>query len=337
MLAQVGLVAGMVVAPEFAQFAGLAQQGVSLLFLKFGRDAERESDRLGVEYATKIGYDAEEMAGFFLTLNRLSLQQGREAVPSFLSTHPDPNDRFKNVQKLAAKWQAELNAQDLEENRNEYLRMIDGIIYGEDPKQGFVEGGSFYHPVLKFQFPIPDNWTFQNTPQQVQMAHSSGKALMVLQLSPGESLETAAQAVLKNNQLNLVESEKVNVNGLPALAMVADQKQDQQTIRTLTYLISYGGNIYSVMGVSRLDDFNAFQPVFSQTMTNFSQLTDPEKLNRKPERIQIETVDQNGTLAQALRKEGVKEDRLEEVAILNGMELSDRVESGMLIKVIDRS
>ncbi|HYG38475.1 MAG TPA: M48 family metalloprotease [Cytophagales bacterium] len=77
MLAQVGLVVGMVISPEFAQFADIAQSGVQLLFLKFGRDHERQSDKLGVEYSTKIGYDAQEMADFFQTLDRIGTGRGR--------------------------------------------------------------------------------------------------------------------------------------------------------------------------------------------------------------------------------------------------------------------
>jgi predicted Zn-dependent protease len=58
LLGQLGIIAGMVVSPEFGRFAETASQGLGLLFLKFGRDAERESDKLGVEYSSKIGYDA---------------------------------------------------------------------------------------------------------------------------------------------------------------------------------------------------------------------------------------------------------------------------------------
>ncbi|HQU61202.1 MAG TPA: M48 family metallopeptidase, partial [Saprospiraceae bacterium] len=75
-LAQVGLVAGMVLSEDFRQYADVAQTGLGLLFLKYGRDAESQSDRLGVEYSTKIGYDAREMAEFFNTLKRLSDQSG---------------------------------------------------------------------------------------------------------------------------------------------------------------------------------------------------------------------------------------------------------------------
>lgn len=336
MLAQVGLVAGMVISPEFAQFADVANQGVGLLFLKFGRDAERQSDRLGVEYSTKIGYDAEEMAEFFLTLNRLSEESNAAPVPAFLSTHPDPEDRFENVQELAAKWRQKVKGAELKENRNEYLRMIDGMVFGEDPRQGFVENNNFYHPVLKFQFPIPREFTFQNTPQQVQMAHKSGKGVMFLRLGQGESLEAAAQAVLQNNKLQLVESEQVTVNGIPGIAMVADQQQGQQTIRTLNYLLNYNGTIYHFMGISTLNDFNSFYPVFNSTMTNFRPLTEPSLLNRQPERIRIKTARENGTLAEVLRNHRVPEERMEELALLNGMELEDPVEKGFLFKVIEQ-
>lgn len=344
MLAQVGLVVGMVAAPEFAQFADLAQTGVGLLFLKFGRDAERQSDKLGVEYSTKIGYDAQEMAEFFHTLDRKADEGGASPVPAFLSTHPDPANRFEDVQELAAKWKKKVGLTDAKVNRDSYLKMIDGLVFGEDPKQGFLENNVFYHPVLKFEFPVPQDWTFQNTPQQVQMADKNGKALMVLSLAQGESLEAAAQAILENYNLKLVDSKRETVNGLQAIAMVADQQTDQQqqqqqqqpALRTLTYLISYGGNIYTVLGASALADFNNFLPTFTRTMTNFRPLTDPDKLNRQPERIRIKTATQNTTLAQALRDNRMPADRMQELAILNGMELEDRVTKGMLFKVIEK-
>ncbi|HDZ40219.1 MAG TPA: hypothetical protein ENH59_00850 [Bacteroidetes bacterium] len=59
-----------------------------------------------------------------------------------------------------------------------YLQMIDGIVYGEDPRQGFVEGNTFYHPDLKFRFSSPAGWKFENLPAQVNMAPPDGKALL---------------------------------------------------------------------------------------------------------------------------------------------------------------
>jgi predicted Zn-dependent protease len=336
MLAQIGLVAGMALSPEFAQFADLAQNGIGLLFLKFGRDAESQSDKLGVEYSTKINYDAQEMAGFFQTLDRLQTQSGGEEVPTFLSTHPDPTDREAKVAKLAEEWKKKTKSTSLKVNRDSYLKMIDGIIYGEDPKQGFIENNTFYHPVLRFQFPIPQGWTAQNTPEQVQMASSDGKAMMILRLAPGGSLEAAAEAVLKNYQLTLVESQKSNVNGLSAIAMIADQvsQEQQQSLRTLIYVIEHGKNIYAMIGVSSLSQFNNYAPTLKASMERFSALDDAEKINRQPERIRVKTVQQSGPLSNALKYHKTPDKRMEEVATLNGMKLSDPVEKGMLIKII---
>nr|WP_187261373.1 M48 family metalloprotease [Pontibacter beigongshangensis] len=334
-LAQVGLIAGMVISPQIAEMGEMASQGLGLLFLKFGRDDERESDRLGVEYSTKIGYDAKEMADFFTTLQRKQGENG-QAIPNFMSTHPDPGDRYTTVKQLASEWQQKQNLTNLQVNRNSYLKMIDGMVYGEDPKQGFVENQVFYHPVLKFQFPIPTAWAHLNSPQQVQMAPQDGKAMMMLTLAPGKTLEEAGQQLLKQYQLQLVESKQVTVNGLPALAMIADQKQEQGVIRVLSYLIQYGGNIYNILGVTSAADFNSYAPIFSSTMQNFKQLTDQEKLNRKPDRVRIKTVPQATTLAQALRSFKVQDSKLEELAVLNGMLLTDRVEKGMLIKVVEQ-
>jgi predicted Zn-dependent protease len=337
MLAQIGLVAGMALSPEFAQFADLAQNGVGLLFLKFGRDAESQSDKLGVEYSTKINYDAKEMAGFFETLDRISAQGGGEEVPAFLSTHPDPSEREAKVSKLADEWKKKTKASSLKVNRESYLKMIDGIVYGEDPKQGFVENGVFYHPVFKFQFPLPQQWAFQNTPEQVQMSAPDGKAMMILTLAPGESLEAAAEAILKNYQLTLVESQKESVNNLQAISMVADQvnQEQQQSLRTLIYVISHGEQIYAMIGASVPEAFTSNVRTFQGSMTRFAALTDTEKINKKPERVRIKPVQKNGMLADAFKAYRVSDKRMGELATLNGMELSDKVEKGMLIKVLE--
>jgi len=312
---------------------------VQLLFLKFGRDAESQSDRLGVEYSTKIGYDAKEMAGFFNTLDRLGEESGSGSVPTFLSTHPDPADRERKVAKETEQWQRKVPGKTFDVNREKYLRMIDGIVYGEDPKQGFVENNTFYHPVLKFQFPIPVQWQVQNSPQQVQMVDPQGKALMMLTLAEGTSLEAAAQAVMQQYQLTVVESRQGEVNNLPALMVVADQNPQQgqqgQAIRTLSTFIQYGGNIYLLLGASSRNDFNNYNQLFQNSMNGFSTLSDPEKLNRQPKHVRIKNVPGTGTLEQALTQLGVQQDMLKELSILNGMELSERVERGMLIKVVE--
>ncbi|AMM51825.1 peptidase M48 [Rufibacter sp. DG15C] len=338
------LIGGMILSPQVAQMGETLSQGASLMFLKFGRDDERESDELGVEYSTKIGYDATHMADFFQTLQRSSAQSGAQELPDFMSSHPNPGDRYTTVKQLAAQWKQKVNTP-LKENRNSFLKLIDGIIYGEDPKQGFVENQVFYHPELKFQFPIPQAWQYQNTPQQVQMAPKDGKALMFLTLVPGTALESAAQEVVTKYQLQPLESRSVTVNGLPAIAIVADQKpsqeaqqqqQQQAAVRAMIYLIQYGGNIYGIFGVTSATDFNAYAPTFSNTMQNFRTLTDPEKLGRQPDRVRVKTAAKSTTLAQALASYQIPQKRHEEIAILNGMQLNTQLPAGTLFKIVTK-
>ncbi|MBA2499312.1 MAG: M48 family metalloprotease [Chitinophagaceae bacterium] len=336
MLGQLGIIAGVIISPEFGQFAEAASQGLGLLLLKFGRDAEIESDRLGVEYSSKIGYDATEMAGFFNTLERQSQAAGSQELPDFLSTHPNPGDRNATVAKLATKWKKQLNLTNPEVNRNEYLKRIEGLIYGEDPKQGFLENNVFYHPELKFQFPVPTNWNYQNTPQSVQMAPKDGKAMMMLTLAPGTSPRQAAEAFVQQYKLQVKESRELTVNGLPAMAIIADQQQQQTgaVIRTMSYFIQHGGNIYLILGASGLNDFNNYSAAFNSTMQNFRPLTDASKINKKPERIRIKTVNANTTLEQALRSLNMPTSKMQELSILNGMNLNEQVAKGTLIKVL---
>jgi len=343
-LAQVGLIGGLVVGGEkFLPYMNQAQQGLGLLFLKFGRDDESQSDELGVEYSTKIGYDAREMAGFFQTLKRLSSQGGADAIPTFLSTHPDPADRNRRVAALAQVWQKkEGRATKYKINRDEYLRRIDGLVYGEDPRQGYVENNTFYHPDLEFQFPTPSNWQVVNTPSQVQIAEKNGKAMMLLQLGKGTSTRQAAETFVSENKLQVVEGKDITVNNLPATVVISDQvSQNQQTgqqqsIRIMSYFIQYGGNIYVIHGMAAKQDFDRFFELFKNTGSGFNKLTDQSKINVKPERIAIKTVPNSMTLQKTLQHFKMSSKRFNELAILNGMKLTDRVTKGMLIKVVEK-
>lgn len=336
MLGQLGLIASVILVPELTQFVEPLSQGMQLAMLSFGRDDEREADKLGVEYSSRIGYDATEMAGFFETLERQSAGSGSEEIPEFLSTHPSPAERNVTVAKLAENWKKKLDLTDPKVNRESYLKMIDGIVLGEDPNQGFVENNNFYHPVLKFAFPIPTDWVLQNTPQQVQMAPKTGDALMMLTLAGGTSLEESAKMILEMYKLELVESKNETINGLPALIMIADQKQEQGTIRVLSSLIQHGGNTYSIMGITELSKFNNIQPAFLSTIRNFKELKEADKLNRKPDVVRIKTVPQQMTLQAALESFKMPTERFEELAILNGMLLTDQLDKGTLIKVIGK-
>ncbi len=335
-IAQVGLGVGVVLSQDFAQFAGLAQTSLGLMFLRFGRDAERQSDRLGVEYSTKVGYDAREMANFFETLDRMSAGQERGGLPGWFSTHPDPAERVQNVRKMAVEQQKKIPGKPFKINRDSYLQMIDGIIFGDDPRQGYTENNMFFHPELKFQFPVPANWQVVNTPSQVQIVSNDKKAAILFKLAVEKSAAAAAQAFVTEAKANVIDSQEARVHSLPAQRLLSDITSQQGTLRVLSYFIEYGGNVYIFHGFTDKSGFNGYQSNFENTMRGFNRLTNPQKINVKPDRIHIKAVKKNDTLRDVLIGFGVTDKQLEQHALLNGMRLTDTVKAGTLIKVVGK-
>ncbi|MCB0656664.1 MAG: M48 family metalloprotease [Saprospiraceae bacterium] len=338
-VAQVLLIAGIVLSPTIREFANEAQELTSLLFLKFSRDNESQADELGVQYSTKIDYDSHNMANFFKTLNRVQQQSGASDIPTFLSTHPDPLDRYAKVEEETNKWQKKVNTPPYEVNRDNYLRMIDGIIYGEDPRQGYVDNNVFYHPELLFQFPTPANWSVSNMPSQVQMVPQDGKALLLFTLSGESTLQQAASKDAEQYQLTPVTSKSTSVNGLSALEVSSEQVNAQdptQNLSVLSYYISYDNKIYVFHGVALKTDFDPYQTIFLNSMRQFRRLTDRRKIDVKPEHLAVRTVSRTNSLRNILTQYGIESKRLEEIAILNSMELDEEVPAGTLIKTVTK-
>ncbi|NJL74848.1 MAG: M48 family metalloprotease [Saprospiraceae bacterium] len=338
-IAQIGLIAGVVLSKEIAQSVDQFQQSIQLLLLKNGRDHESQSDELGVLYSTKVGYDAHQMANFFQTIGRLSEGAG-QSLPTFLSTHPDPYDRFNRVNQLATKAQMGVSDKSsLKIVRDDYLRRIEGLVHGDDPRQGYTEGNRFYHPELKFQFSFPSSWKLNNSPQQVQIFPSSGDAAIIMMLSPGSTLEESATKIIEQYKLTLINKRETTINGFPAIVMESKQvnEQDNTTaVQLLSYLIRDGDLIYVFHGMSLPAKFSFYRSEFENTMTSFSRLTDKSKMEVLPDRIRIKTVTQDATLSSALLGFGMANSRLEELSILNGMKTTDVVKKGMLIKTIGK-
>lgn len=334
---QIGQIAFAVLAPEtYAQFAEQSSQAVQLLLLANSRGAESQSDELGVSYSTKVGYDAKEMANFFQTISRLSGDPSQR-LPTFLSTHPDPDDRYNVVRQNAEKTQQSVpNKAGFKVNRESYLRMIDGLVYGNDPKQGFVENDKFYHPVLKIEFPTPRDWSVNNTPSQVQFAPANGEAFMVLSLSQGSNLQETEAQMVEQYQLVVKNSRNATINQFPSriISSTHTDTQSGQSMELLTYLLRDGDLIYVFHGITTTNKISIYRSLFERTMNNFKRLTDQRIIDKKPERIRIKTVPRTATLESILRTYGIEGDRVEELSILNGMQRTDQVTKGMLIKTV---
>jgi predicted Zn-dependent protease len=332
-LAGLGLGVGAVFSETFRKYAEIAGFGLQLMLLKYSRAQESESDMLGVEYSTKLGYDANEMAAFFGTLKRLGEESG-QSLPSFLSTHPDPGDRENRVHQLSTEWQQKVAYQSLGKSPHEYLQRIDGIVYGEDPRQGYFEGGVFYHPSLRFQFPVPKDWHVVNSAATVLMVSSDKQAVIQLRLAEGDSPEKAADSFITKNALSVRDRQAATVHGFPAVIVSSTGQSENQQIGVQSYFIKKDASIYAFHGYSEASVVANYTSAFSTTMGGFEEVRDPKVLGKKPQRIHLKKAPKAGTLSSVLEALGMKSAMMKEGAILNGTELTDPVEQGQWVKVV---
>jgi len=334
--AQLGLGVGMVFAEKIPGLSELAQLGAGMLFLRFSRDNEREADDLGVEYSSKAGYDATQMANFFETLERMNPGSDRSGLPSWFSTHPNPEDRIKVVRVRAKEWQDRLGRRDLVLNRDEYLGRIDGLVFGDDPRQGYVEEHVFYHPELHFQFPVPANWKINNTPSNVQMVSGGQEAVMIFSTTKGTSPHEAAKTFVSKNRARVIGTEAIQVNGLPSEKLLSDVQTQKGVVRVLSYFIQRGKEIFVFHGLTSPGLFQKYGSIFEGTMRNFRELSDPKRINVKPDRIRIRAIGSAGTLENALRSLGVPNEKLKETALLNGRNLDEVIPANTMLKVVEK-
>jgi len=332
--AQLGLGLGSVLSKTFRKYAGVAQAGVKLLFLSFSRSDEREADALGVEYSAKAGYDSNHMANLFDSLERLNPGEARDGLPGWFSTHPNPDDRIAAIKRDTQVWREKIPQTRFSVNRDQYLNQVDGIVFGEDPRQGYVEGHVFYHPELRFQFPVPAGWTVNNTASQVQMINQDQNAIILFSMAPGKNPSAAANAFINESKAVVVKSESTRVNGMTAHRIVSDVTTEQGVIRVMSYFIQKGQTVYAFLGYTEQSRFDGYSSVFEQTMGRFNNLTDSRRINVKADRLDVKRTTTQGSLRQALRKFGEPENQGEALAIINGMKLDDAVPRNTFLKVV---
>lgn len=333
-IAQIGLGLAMVLSETAREYQELAQVGVGMLFLRFSRDNERQADSLGVEYSTKAGYDASRMADFFETLERKAPESSRDGLPEWFSTHPSPENRMSAVRQQSKEWQRKLNLKKTRINQAEYLQRLDGMVFGDDPRQGYVEQGIFYHPQLKFQFPVPESWKLENTRTYVRLISPNSDAYIQLTLAQVQSPKEGAQQFINNTRPRVIASNALEVNTMNAYRLVSELKTQQGNLGVLSYFIKKEKYLYVLHGVTSAGNFNNYYNVFDNGMRQFKKLTDKNKLNRQPDRVQIRKVEKSGSLEVVFKNMGIPKKDWENLALVNGRWLKDQVKKGELLKIV---
>jgi predicted Zn-dependent protease len=314
-------------AQDLMNLGGMATQ---LLFLRYSRDDELEADKLSVEYSSLAGYDPRDVIGFFQTLNRMQEKEG-QGMPNFLSTHPNPGDRIERIREMTAGRPPDKQATSA---TSRYLNAIDGLVLGDDPRQGFVEANVFYHPALRFRFPVPRGFKVINQPTQVVMVENQNRAFLGFASAREKSLESATAKFLNQPGLKVIERGPMRSGQFQAYAAVADARMENgQVVRVMVYFIDYRGSIYHFVGYSAPQAFGAFRGVFLQTMQGFGEIQDPRILNREPVRLALETVSRRARFEDLIPRSLPAPFKPEDVALLNQVTLKAEIEPGRILKV----
>lgn len=332
-----GLGLGSVMSPTFGQLGQLAQAGVGLLFLKYGRDDERESDQLGVEYMYKIDYDPRRLSGFFEVFQQMREGQG-SAVPDWLSTHPSPPDRIEATRARAETVISERGEKEFRVGAQDFLKRIDGLVFGDNPREGFTQDGNFYHPDMKFQVEYSEGWKVVNTRSTVVFLEPSQKAVVQLTLAPSNvsSPRARAEQISTQEGVSMLESGSKNINGNSAfLAVYQVSDNSGNSLQVLAAFIDYGDHIFQLVGLASPTDFQRYHDSFEAIINSFQELKDQTILGVQPDRIRLYTIKRGGTLQDVAKMYPNPRVGVERLSMLNRIGESERLEAGTVLKVVE--
>ena len=332
-----GLLLGQIFVPELRPFGQVAEAGLGVAFLKFGRDDELQADDLGAGYATAQGWDPRGVASMLETLGRLDDGPDRKGVPNWLSTHPMPADRVARLDARVSSLRAQAT-RELAVNRAAYLQRVDGLMFGENPREGVLRGNTFLHPDMRFRLEFPQGWQVQNTPQQVVAQPQGGGGYVFLQLvQPGQarSLQDVAAADLGQTGLQFVEGSETRVNGLPAfVGTFRGQMQNMGDVVLRAAWIRHNNQVFRLAGLAGTNAYRQLQQAVDGTVQSFQPLSAGEAERIRPSVLELYTAKAGDTWESIAAGPGQTLVPAARLAVINGFSPQERPQAGDRLKVV---
>jgi predicted Zn-dependent protease len=316
-----------------SQLGALALARSRIALASFSRAQEFEADGIGVGISARSGYDPYG-AQRFLTSMGLNGQfnarrtQNDQRPPDFFSSHPATPDRVDNARANARQY-AGPGAR--KSDRGEYLALLDGLAYGDDPSEGFVRGRSFIHPRLGFTFNAPDGFMLDNTAQAVFGVKDGGQQafrLDVVRERPEAGLsEYLKSGWFENIDLNTISENEIN--GMAAATAIA--RKGEWTFRL--YVVRFESDIYRFIFASKIA-FDATDRDYRESIATFRRINAAEALAIKPLRIRVVKVSAATTIENLARRHAIPDRPLERLRVLNGLGPGDKIKPGDIIKIV---
>ena len=330
-LAQLGLGLGTVLAPEAAQrWGGMAQQGLSVLFLKYGRDDEYQADDLGLRYIDRVQYDPRPMPNVFLTLKRVSEAAGATPLPTWMSTHPAPQDRHDRLERRIATSGVDYDGRAVE--RESYLRRLEGMVFGPDPRQGYFEDSLFLHPEMAFQLRFPGGWRTQNQRAAVVGISQEQDAMLQLTLAGVATAAEAQTAFFAGQGIQRGNAWRSNINGKRTASSYFRVVSQQGTLDGLAAWIEHNDSVFQLLAYSPNTQWPGYKGAIENALLSFNQVTDRRVLDVQPARLRIVRAPRSQSIEQFLAAQNSSTDA-QTFALINQLDPGAGVRSGTLYKV----
>jgi predicted Zn-dependent protease len=272
------------------------------------------------------------MPEVFRMLDRLSTTEGAGGgrLPTWLETHPSPANRVATITRQIAALPQDFSGTSV--NRDSYQRLLDGLVFGINPRQGYFTGSQFFHPDLRFRLTFPDGWTTHNGAQAVVAVSPQGDAVVELSQAPEPNADAAARAFLSQQGITGGSSTRVSLTGgLPGVSTPFAVATDQGALRGTVLFVEYGSAVYGIVGYAPDARWPTYQATAGRALLSFQRLTDLTALNIQPHHVDIVTLTGGTTIEQMARVRSSPVSAAT-LALINQVELQTPFASGRLVK-----
>lgn len=333
-----GLAAALVGAVTKSDLAGaVANRAAQLGTLSYSRNQEYEADTLSLRYLPQAGYSPRGLTAVLESLQREdaftanATGSGPRMTPAWASTHPLTGDRIRRVAQQAAAALDDRTGPD----SDRYLAEMAGLVYGDDPDQGFVEGRTFTHPRLRIAFDAPVGFQLANAAEAVRIAGPNG---MRGEFSGGRAsagrLEDYAYSVMRAvagaTPLQQSPPVRTTINGVPAVVLPARANTRSGVVELVVAAYAAGGDqAYHFATIAPAGQGGAFDSMYD----SFRRLTDREAGSGGPTRLAVATV-RAGDTAETMAARMAGDRRLERFLMLNGLRPGEPLQPGRQVKVV---
>ncbi len=315
-------------------------QGAGVYIQQFSQSQELEADTLGIRYMSKAGYDPDAMTDFLSSLRDHSRFEAARAGQdpnsvddyNMLATHPRTIERVQQAERLAA-----VNRpQNPYIGRDTYMNQINGILYGDDPEQGFIDGREFIHPELRFRFTVPEGFLLRNGASKVTANHPDGGIIIfdMGKSARGVSMtEYLQQDWTRNQRVNGLE--KISVNGADA-ATGTTVGQSGNTKLDVRLVAIRGDNdqVYRFIFATVPNKTSTFQTALQRTTYSFQRISKAEAAKIKPSRLIVVPVYKGDTIASLSRTMPFGKFNEQAFRVLNDMGPNDPLPTEGVVKVV---